>query len=46
MGNSSRFNPYEGLEVIATTKSYGYPRRAGLCFNPYEGLEVIATACT
>ena len=36
-----RFNPYEGLEVIATCV---VPRWPSLyCFNPYEGLEVIAT---
>ena len=41
------FNPYEGLEVIATGKVLAVPL-GGLAsrFNPYEGLEVIATRVT
>ena len=36
------FNPYEGLEVIAT-KDRANDSSDEHCFNPYEGLEVIAT---
>ena len=38
------FNPYEGLEVIATCdRAVPVHCHSVECFNPYEGLEVIAT---
>ena len=38
-----RFNPYEGLEVIATGERSQGAELSEYRFNPYEGLEVIAT---